>query len=114
MFKQAPSGGERQRVGIARAVMRNRPAAVFDEATSSLDSTTEAEVQAALVAASAGRTTLTIAHRLSTIVDSDIIFVLEKGAIIEQGTYAELMELDGAFAELWRTQARIGQKKKND
>lgn len=100
------SGGERQRVGIARAILKDPAILVLDEATSSLDSGTEAEVQAALDAAAAGRTTVVVAHRLSTIVDADQILVLNDGAIAERGTHGELLSLDGLYAELWNRQAR--------
>ena len=94
------SGGEQQRLAIARTILRNPPVLVLDEATSALDNTTEAQVQAALEHLSAGRTTLTIAHRLSTVENADQVVVLDAGRIIERGTPAELRAAGGAFARL--------------
>ncbi|WP_461170793.1 ABC transporter ATP-binding protein [Arthrobacter sp. Z1-15] len=94
------SGGEQQRLAIARTILRNPPVLVLDEATSALDNTTEAQVQLALERLSAGRTTLTIAHRLSTVENADQVVVLEDGAIVERGTAALLRAGDGAFARL--------------
>lgn len=98
------SGGEKQRVAIARAIIRNPKVLVFDEATSSLDSTNEKEIQEALDKIAKGRTTIAVAHRLSTIANSDTIYVLGNGGIAEQGTHDELLRMDGSYAQLWRTQ----------
>jgi ATP-binding cassette subfamily B protein len=94
------SGGEKQRMAIARTVLRNPPVLIFDEATSSLDTQTEYAVQAALERLSEGRTTITIAHRLSTVRDADQIVVLDHGAIVEHGTHEELLERGGMYAAL--------------
>ncbi len=98
------SGGEKQRVAIARTILKAPPILMLDEATSALDSHTEKEIQDALDRVSKDRTTLVIAHRLSTIVHADNILVLEKGALVEQGTHAELMEKNGLYASLWNRQ----------
>jgi len=94
------SGGEKQRLAIARAILRNPPILVLDEATSALDTQTEQAVQAAIDALSAGRTTITIAHRLSTIRNADQIVVLDRGEIVERGTHDQLLALDGYYAAL--------------
>ena len=94
------SGGEKQRMAIARTVLRNPPVLVLDEATSSLDTQTEYAVQAELERLAQGRTTITIAHRLSTVRDADQIVVLDKGQIVERGTHEELLERGGAYASL--------------
>ena len=98
------SGGEKQRVAIARTVLKNPPILVLDEATSALDSHTEREIQASLGAITRGRTTLVVAHRLSTVVDADEILVLDKGCVIERGTHEALLAKDGAYAAMWRRQ----------
>ncbi|MEM9425747.1 MAG: ABC transporter ATP-binding protein/permease [Pseudomonadota bacterium] len=99
------SGGEKQRVGIARTLLKNPPILLLDEATSALDTETEAEIQSELQAMGEGRTVITIAHRLSTIAHADRIVVLEKGVIVEQGTHDALLESDGRYASLWNMQA---------
>ncbi|MEU4599065.1 ABC transporter ATP-binding protein [Nocardia sp. NPDC023988] len=98
------SGGERQRLTIARLLLKQPRVVILDEATASLDSTSEAAVQEALTEALTGRTALVIAHRLSTIRAADQILVLEDGRIIERGTHADLLNADGRYAELYRTQ----------
>jgi ATP-binding cassette subfamily B protein len=98
------SGGEKQRVAIARTVLKAPPILVLDEATSALDTATERQIQSALEQVSAGRTTLVIAHRLSTIVNADRIIVLSDGAIAEQGTHGELLARGGLYASMWSRQ----------
>ena len=104
------SGGEKQRVSIARTVLKDPPILVFDEATSALDSHTEKSIQSELAEISRDRTTLVIAHRLSTIVDADEILVLDHGAIVERGSFRELITASGRFAEMWRLQQEEGVK----
>jgi ATP-binding cassette subfamily B protein len=98
------SGGERQRVSIARALLKDPPILIFDEATSALDATTERLLQAALDAATEGRTTFVIAHRLATIRNADRIFVFDQGRVVESGNFEELVALNGRFAALARAQ----------
>jgi ATP-binding cassette subfamily B protein len=102
------SGGEKQRIAIARTVLRNPPVLVLDEATSALDVGTERAVEEALRALASGRTTIVIAHRLSTVRDADQIVVLDQGRIVEQGSHDELIAAEGAYAALyadWAAQA---------
>ncbi len=98
------SGGEKQRVAIARTILKSPPILVLDEATSALDSHTERDIQDALDRVSKNRTTLVIAHRLSTIVGADEILVLDKGSIVERGTHAQLLAHDGLYASMWNRQ----------
>ncbi len=99
------SGGEKQRVGIARVILADPAILVLDEATSALDSATEAAVQDALDEAARGRTTLMVAHRLSTVQNADEIIVLEKGSIVERGSHGVLMQQGGPYADMWARQA---------
>jgi ABC-type transport system involved in Fe-S cluster assembly fused permease/ATPase subunit len=98
------SGGEKQRVAIARTILKGPPILILDEATSALDSYTEKEIQDALDQVSRGRTTLVIAHRLSTIVNADEILVMSAGEIVERGTHAELLDQQGLYAGMWDRQ----------
>jgi len=100
------SGGEKQRVGIARTLLKNPPILLLDEATSALDTGTEQDIQGALARAAQGRTVIMIAHRLSTVASADKIVVLDQGAIVEQGTHAELLARQGRYAALWTRQVR--------
>ena len=100
------SGGEKQRIAIARALLKDPPLLIFDEATSSLDSRTEKAIQASIDRASRGRTTLMIAHRLSTVMNADLILVMENGHIVERGTHAELLGASGRYAQMWALQQR--------
>ncbi len=98
------SGGEKQRVAIARTLLKDPPILLLDEATSALDSRTEQDILATLKRVSANRTTIAIAHRLSTIADADLINVMESGRIVEQGNHADLLRHDGLYAEMWSRQ----------
>jgi len=100
------SGGEKQRVAIARALLKNPKIFIFDESTSSLDSHTEKEIQHNLIEISKGKTTLIIAHRLSTIVNADQILVMDRGRILERGTHADLLNLNGKYASMWYQQTQ--------
>ena len=104
------SGGEKQRVAIARVILKAPQILIFDEATSALDTKTEREIQASLAEVSAGRTTLVIAHRLSTIVDADEILVLEGGRIVERGHHTELLLRRGVYATMWARQQEAAQR----
>jgi ATP-binding cassette subfamily B protein len=99
------SGGEKQRVAIARTLIKNPPILILDEATSALDSRTEEEILATLDRLARNRTTITIAHRLSTVVNSDLILVLDGGAVAESGTHEQLLDLGGLYADMWYRQA---------
>ena len=99
------SGGQRQRVALARAILRDAPILLLDEATSALDSESEVLVQEALWRLMEGRTAIVVAHRLSTVVRMDRLIVLDRGRIVEQGTHAELLDVDGTYAKLWRHQS---------
>jgi len=105
------SGGEKQRVAIARTMLKRPTILVFDEATSALDSRTEKEIQAALRAVSVDHTTLVIAHRLSTVIDADEIIVLDNGAIVERGTHQALLDAAGTYAAMWARQQEAAQLK---
>jgi len=105
------SGGEKQRVAIARTILKGPPVLVLDEATSALDSFTEKEIQDALDRVSEGRTTLVIAHRLSTVVNADEIIVLDKGVIVERGHHRDLLAADGVYAAMWNRQREVDEAK---
>jgi ATP-binding cassette subfamily B protein len=98
------SGGEKQRVAIARTILKNPSILLFDEATSALDTRTEQEIQRSLEEVSRGRTTVVIAHRLSTIINSDEIIVLDRGRIAERGNHGSLLARNGLYADMWRRQ----------
>ncbi len=99
------SGGEKQRVGIARTLLKNPPILILDEATSALDTQTERDIQDSLLEMGQGRSVITIAHRLSTIADADLILVLEDGLVTEQGTHDALLALEGRYAAMWARQS---------
>jgi ATP-binding cassette subfamily B protein len=101
------SGGEKQRVAIARTMLKAPPILVLDEATSALDSFTEREIQSALERVSRGRTTIVIAHRLSTVVNADEILVLDKGVIAERGSHQELLARGGIYSAMWNRQRQV-------
>jgi ATP-binding cassette subfamily B protein len=98
------SGGEKQRVAIARTLLKNPPILIFDEATSALDSANERAIQAELKSAALGKTALVIAHRLSTVADAHEIVVLDAGLVAERGTHAQLLAMGGRYAQMWRLQ----------
>jgi ATP-binding cassette subfamily B protein len=103
------SGGEKQRVAIARTILKAPPVLILDEATSALDTTTERDIQAALDVVSKNRTTLVIAHRLSTVIGADEIIVLKSGEIAERGTHADLLQQNGLYASMWDRQREATQ-----
>ena len=105
------SGGEKQRVGIARSLLKNPPILLLDEATSALDTETEYEIQESLIQMAQGRTVMIIAHRLSTVVHADRIVVLEQGQIVEEGSHNELLAKEGRYAHLWHLQLSEGVSK---
>jgi ABC-type transport system involved in Fe-S cluster assembly fused permease/ATPase subunit len=104
------SGGEKQRIAIARTLLKTPDLLVLDEATSSLDTRTEKDIKESLLSLGRGRTTIIIAHRLSTISNSDQIIVVEKGEVIESGTHKSLIKLDGVYASMWFKQDLDDQK----
>jgi subfamily B ATP-binding cassette protein MsbA len=106
------SGGQKQRIAIARALYKDAPILILDEATSALDTASETEVQKALDNLMQGRTTIVIAHRLSTIMNADRIIVLENGAIVQEGSHKELVEIDGTYKKLYELQFRDEPAKK--
>ncbi len=107
----AISGGERQRISVARAFLKNAPILILDEPTSSVDSKTEAIILDALDRLMVGRTTFMIAHRLSTLHNADLILVLNNGELVEQGTQEELLELGGLYKQLYDAQSSLKRKK---
>ena len=108
------SGGEKQRVGIARTLLKDPPILVLDEATSALDTGTERDIQESLRAVGRGRSVIVIAHRLSTVVEADRIAVLEAGRVVEEGTHAALLALDGRYARMWARQLAEGEDVASD
>ena len=103
------SGGEKQRIAIARVLLKGSPILIFDEATSALDSNSEAAILTAMREVASGHTTLVIAHRLSTVIDADQIIVLDAGAVVEQGTHAQLLAQQGKYAQMWAMQLQEGE-----
>jgi ATP-binding cassette subfamily B protein len=108
------SGGEKQRMAIARTLLKNPPILIFDEATSALDSANERAIQAELRLAAQGKTTLVIAHRLSTVVNAHEILVMVQGRIVERGTHPALLAAQGAYARMWALQQRAEQAEAGD
>jgi ATP-binding cassette subfamily B protein len=108
------SGGEKQRVAIARTILKNPPILLLDEATSALDTHTEKEIQTALKSISRNRTTLVIAHRLSTVVDADEILVLDKGRVVERGRHEDLLARNGAYAAMWNRQRESEEEEREE
>jgi len=108
------SGGEKQRVALARSLLKHPSVMVYDEATSSLDSTTERNIQDAIIAASNRKTVLVIAHRLSTVVNSEQIIVLDQGEVVEKGTHQELVEMDGKYKKLWEHQQQKSKEEEKE
>jgi ATP-binding cassette subfamily B protein len=106
------SGGEKQRVAIARTMLKRPEILIFDEATSALDTHTEKAIQASLAEVSADRTTLIIAHRLSTVIDADEILVLDQGRVIERGRHAKLLAQNGSYAAMWRRQQEAAERER--
>ena len=106
------SGGEKQRVSIARTILKGPPILVLDEATSALDSLTEQDIQEALRTVSRNRTTVVIAHRLSTVIDADEIIVLEKGEIAERGTHKVLLRKKGLYSDMWNRQQQADEARR--
>ncbi len=103
------SGGEKQRVAIARTILKSPPILILDEATSALDTQTERDIQSALDAVAQNRTTLVIAHRLSTVINADEIIVLKNGQIAERGRHRELLDKNGLYAQMWQRQLEASQ-----
>ena len=101
------SGGEKQRVAIARLLLKNPKILIFDEATSSLDSETEKRIKSEINEISKGKTTIIIAHRLSTVIDADMIYVFNDGKIVEKGSHTELINKMGEYSKLWAMQAKL-------
>ena len=104
---QKLSGGQRQRLSIARAVLKDPPIVILDEATSAVDNETEAAIQRSMQRVAEGRTTFVIAHRLSTIIDADLICVLDRGRVVQQGSHAQLLAQDGIYRGLWQVQTGL-------
>jgi ATP-binding cassette subfamily B protein len=103
------SGGQRQRVAVARTLLRDPRILILDDATSSVDTETEQEIREALQVLMRGRTSLVIAHRIQSVMDADLILVLDKGRIVQQGTHQELIRQEGMYRHIYELQARIEQ-----